>query len=195
MPGTSGESGTMRTKAAGQEHSERSRDGLTLRVSYVGMLVALGLVLQIVESALPPLLPVPGAKLGLANLATLIALLMLGPAEAFEVTVIRCLLGGLLRGSVVGLLMSLGGGIAATAVMSLLYAMPGRLFSVNGISIAGAVTHNATQLGVAMVLVHFSGLINYLPWLLLIAIPTGLFIGITARRLWSALENLRQPAY
>ncbi len=180
---------------AGRKDSIRSRDTLTLRISYIGMLVALGLVLQIVESALPPLLPVPGAKLGLANLATLMALLMLGPAEAFEVTVIRCLLGGLLRGSVVGLMMSLAGGITATAVMSILWAMPGHLFSINGISIAGAVTHNATQLAVAMLLVHFTGLINYLPWLLLIAIPTGLFIGITARRLWSALENLRQPTY
>ncbi len=173
----------------------RSRDSLTLRVSYVGMLVALGLVLQIVESALPPLLPVPGARLGLANLATLMALLMLGPAEAFEVAAVRCLLGGLLRGSVVGLMMSFTGGMAATAVMCLLYMMPGQLFSINGISIAGAVTHNATQLAVAMLIVRFAGLINYLPWLLLIAIPTGLFIGITARQLWSALENLRQPSY
>ncbi len=185
----------MISRAVAHKDSGRSRDTLTLRISYVGMLVALGLVLQIVESALPPLLPVPGAKLGLANLATLVALLLLGPAEAFEVTAIRCLLGGLLRGSIVGLMMSFAGGMAATAVMCILYTLPGQLFSINGISIAGAVTHNATQLAVAMLLVRFTGLINYLPWLLLIAIPTGLFIGITARRLWSALENLRQPAY
>lgn len=185
----------MVARALTHKDSGRNRDTITLRISYVGMLVALGLVLQIVESALPPLLPVPGAKLGLANLATLMALLLLGPAEAFEVTAIRCLLGGLLRGSIVGLMMSFAGGMAATAVMCILYAVPGQLFSINGISIAGAVTHNATQLAVAMLLVHFTGLINYLPWLLLIAIPTGLFIGITARRLWSALENLRQPSY
>ncbi|MHB8780058.1 MAG: Gx transporter family protein [Candidatus Geothermincolia bacterium] len=174
--------------------NRRDRDDLTLRISYIGMLVALGLVLQIVESSLPPLLPVPGAKLGLANLATLMALLLLGPAAAFEVTAVRCLLGALLRGSAVGLALSLSAGLAATAAMSLLFLMPGSPFSITGISIAGAAVHNATQLAVAIAIVQFAGLLGYLPYLLLIALPTGFFIGLTARRLWTALEPMGQPA-
>ncbi|RJP31559.1 MAG: trans-hexaprenyltranstransferase, partial [Actinobacteria bacterium] len=58
---------------------------------------------------------------------------------------------------------------------------------LTGISIAGAVTHNAVQLWVAMWLVGFPGLKNYLPYLLLIALPTGFFIGVIARRLAMAI--------
>jgi heptaprenyl diphosphate synthase len=156
-------------------------------VGQIGLLVAVGLVLQIIEGTIPPILPLPGAKLGLANLATVIALVILGPWEALAVNVLRCLLGGLLRGSFIGLTLSLTAGTAATLVMAALYVMLPRVISLTGISIAGAVTHNATQLGVAIWLVGFPGLRYYLPYLLLIALPTGFFIGIVARRLALAL--------
>jgi heptaprenyl diphosphate synthase len=156
-------------------------------VSRMGLLVALGLVLQIIEGTIPPILPLPGARLGLANLATVIALVTLGPWEALGVNVLRCLLGGLLRGSFIGLTLSLTAGTAATLVMAALYLLGPRALSLTGVSIAGAVTHNAAQLGVAMWLVGFPGLRHYLPYLLLIALPTGFFIGITARRLTLSL--------
>ena len=156
-------------------------------VSQLGLLVALGLALQIIEGTLPPILPVPGAKLGLANLATVIALVLLGPWEAMAVTILRCLLGGLLRGSFIGLTMSLSAGITATLVMDALYVFGSPFISLTGVSIAGAVTHNATQLLVAMWLVGFPGLRHYLPWLLLLALPTGFVVGIASRRLALAL--------
>jgi len=156
-------------------------------VGEVGMLVALGLVLQIIEGTIPPVLPLPGAKLGLANLATVAALVFLGPWEALAVNILRCLLGGLLRGSFVGLAISTTAGTAATLVMMALYRLPARFLSLTGVSIAGAVTHNAAQLGVAMLLVGFPGLRYYLPYLLLLALPTGFLIGVTAHRLCTAL--------
>lgn len=158
-------------------------------VSQIGLLVALGLVLQIIEGALPPILPVPGAKLGLANLATVIALVLLGPGEALAVTVLRCLLGGLLRGSFVGLTLSLSAGITSTLVMDALYVFGSPFISLTGISIAGAVTHNATQLWVAIWLVGFPGLRYYLPYLLLLALPTGFVIGVASRRLALSLSG------
>ncbi len=164
-----------------------SADRRAYLVGQVGMLVALGLVLQIIEGTIPPILPLPGAKLGLANLATVAALVFLGPMEALAVNVLRCLLGGLLRGSFLGLAISTAAGTAATLVMVALYRLPPRLLSLTGVSIAGAVAHNASQLGVAILLVGFPGLRYYLPYLLLIALPTGFFIGITARRLSTAL--------
>lgn len=157
-------------------------------VSRIGLLVALGLVLQIIEGTIPPILPLPGAKLGLANLATVIALVTMGPWEALVVNVLRCLLGGLLRGSFIGLTLSLTAGTAATLVMAALYRLGPRTLSITGVSIAGAVTHNAVQLAVAIWLVGFPGLKYYLPYLLLIALPTGFFIGLTARRLALSLS-------
>jgi heptaprenyl diphosphate synthase len=156
-------------------------------VSRIGLLVALGLVLQIIEGTIPPILPLPGARLGLANLATVIALVTMGPWEALVVNVLRCLLGGLLRGSFIGLTISLTAGTAATLVMAALYRLGPRTLSLTGVSIAGAVTHNAVQLAVAIWLVGFPGLKYYLPYLLLIALPTGFFIGLAARRLAMSL--------
>ncbi|MDY6795322.1 MAG: Gx transporter family protein [Actinomycetota bacterium] len=164
-------------------------DSRARMVSQLGLLVALGLVLQVIEGAIPPILPLPGAKLGLANLATLVALLLLGPVEALAVNILRCLLGGLLRGSFIGLTISLSAGTAAILVMAGIYLIPFLPLSVTGISIAGAVTHNAVQLGVAIWLVGFPGLKHLLPYLLLIAIPTGIFIGVASNRLALALSR------
>jgi heptaprenyl diphosphate synthase len=153
------------------------------------MLVALGLILQIIEGSLPPLLPLPGAKLGLANLATVVALFYLGPVEAVAVNVMRCLLGGLLRGSFIGLTISLGAGTAAALVMVFFYLLLFPPLSITGISMAGAVAHNAAQLGIAVLLVGFPGLGYYLPFLLLLALPTGFFIGLVSHRLALSLRR------
>jgi heptaprenyl diphosphate synthase len=179
---------------------EKVRDGgrrpePSRRVGYVGLLVAMGLVLQLVETSLPPLLPIPGARLGLANLATVIALFFLGPAEALEVTVMRTLLGGLLRGSLIGLALGTGGALAAWCVMTALYLIYPTPFSITGVSIAGAAAHNTAQLGMAILLVNFTGLWHYLPYLLLVSVPTGLFVGITARRLGQALVRYTDEGY
>lgn len=171
-----------------------SSDRRAYLVSRLGLLVALGLVLQILEGMLPPILPLPGAKLGLANLATLVALFSMGPWEALAVNFLRCLLGGLLRGSFVGLTISLSAGTAATLVMILIYLARPPGITLTGMSIAGAVSHNAAQLGVAIWLVGFSGLRYYLPYLLLLAVPTGFFIGISARRLLLSLGAASSPA-
>jgi heptaprenyl diphosphate synthase len=162
----------------------------TQRVTNLALLVSVGLVLSIIESMLPPLLPVPGAKLGLANIAAVIALYLFGPGMALEVTVLRCLVGGLLRGSVVGLFLSLSGGIASVLVMILLFLVAGRVLSVVGVSVAGAVTHNAAQLAAAYLLVQNAALFYYLPYLIIVSIPTGLFVGFASRRVALSLEGL-----
>lgn len=160
------------------------------RVTNLALLVSIGLVLSIIESSFPPLLPVPGAKLGLANIATVIALYVFGPRMALEVTVLRTLLGGLLRGSVVGLFLSFSGGLVSTLVMIALFVALGRFLSIIGVSVAGAVTHNAVQLAGAYLLVRHAALFYYLPYLILIAVPTGLFVGFASRRIASSIQGL-----
>lgn len=162
----------------------------TRRVTNLALLVSIGLVLSIIESTFPPLLPVPGAKLGLANIATVIALYVFGPEMALEVTVLRCIVGGLLRGSVVGLFLSLSAGLASTLVMIVLYLVADRYLSIIGVSVAGAVTHNAAQLAAAYLLVQQAALFYYLPYLIIISVPTGLFVGFASRRVAFSLEGL-----
>jgi len=162
----------------------------TRRVTNLALLVSIGLVLSIIESTFPPLLPLPGARLGLANIATVIALYLFGPSMALEVTVLRCVIGGLLRGSVVGLFLSFSGGLVSTLVMIVLYMLLGDQMSIIGVSVAGAVAHNATQLAAAFLLVGHASLFNFLPYLTLIAVPTGLFVGFCSRRVANSLEGL-----
>jgi heptaprenyl diphosphate synthase len=162
----------------------------TRRVTNLALLVSVGLVLSIIESMFPPLLPIPGAKLGLANIATVIALYLFDPEMALEVTVLRALIGGLLRGSVIGLFLSFGGGVISTLVMIALVLLFGDTFSMIGVSVAGAVTHNVVQLLAAYLLVRQTALFYYMPYLILLAVPTGLFVGFAARRVTLSLQGL-----
>lgn len=162
----------------------------TRRVTNLALLVSVGLVLSIIESMFPPLLPVPGAKLGLANIATVIALYLFGAGMALEVTILRALIAGLLRGSVIGLFLSFSGGLASILVMIVLYALFDEVFSMVGVSVAGAVTFNVVQLLAAFLLVKHAALFFYMPYLILIAIPTGLFVGLASRRVTASLQAL-----
>lgn len=166
----------------------------TRRVTNLALLVSIGLVLSIIESTFPPLLPLPGAKLGLANIATVIALYLFGPSMALEVTVVRTILGGLLRGSVVGLFLSFSAGMASTLVMIALYLLADRYVSVIGVSVVGAAAHNVTQLAAAYLLVGHAALFYYTPYLVLLSVPTGLFVGFAARRVTGSLEGLSLAA-
>jgi|BarGraNGADG00312_2_1021985.scaffolds.fasta_scaffold03349_7 heptaprenyl diphosphate synthase len=162
----------------------------TRRVTNLALLVSVGLVLSIIESTFPPLLPLPGAKLGLANIATVIALYLFGPSMALEVTVIRTILGGLLRGSVIGLFLSFSAGLVSTFVMIAIYYAADEYVSIIGVSVAGAVAHNVVQLAAAYVLVRNTALFYYMPYLILISIPTGLFVGFASRRVTESLKGL-----
>jgi len=166
----------------------------TRRVTNLALLVSVGLVLGIIESTFPPLLPLPGAKLGLANIATVIALYLFGPSMALEVTFIRTILGGLLRGSVVGLLLSFSAGMVSTLVMIALYLAFDRYVSVVGVSVVGAAAHNVTQLAAAYLLVGQAALFYYTPYLVLLAVPTGLFVGLASRRVNASLDGLALAA-
>lgn len=141
------------------------------------MLVALALALSYIERFIPLelLVPLPGVKLGLANIVTLVALYAFGPNQAFRVVVLRCSLGSLFGGGVTGLLFSLAGGMLAMGVMALCRRAP--LFSVYGVSILGAAAHNIGQVAVAMLLMHSVRIGLYLAYLLGVALFTGFATG------------------
>ena len=120
------------------------------------------------------LIPLPGIKLGLANVVTLATLILLGKSYAFSVLVVRCLLGAIF-GGLTGLAFSLTGGLLALTVMCI--AAKGKVLSVYGISVLGAATHNVGQILIAMALMGSFYVAVYLPWLLLISILTGLLTG------------------
>ena len=146
---------------------------MTKRLTLCGVLIALAMALSYTERLIPlqMLIPLPGIKLGLANIVTLIALYLLGIGNAYTILVLRCLLGAAFGGGISGLLFSVVGGLLALTVMSIARKMP--CFSVYGVSILGAAAHNVGQIAVAVLLMKSVYVGAYLPWLLIVALFTG----------------------
>ena len=149
----------------------------TKRITLCGVLIALALALSYTERFIPlqMFVPLPGVKLGLANVVTLTALYLLGSRYAFAVLLIRCMMGAFFGGGISGLLFSLSGGVLAMVVMAFCKKVP--IFSVYGVSILGAAAHNIGQIFAAMVLLQSYYIAAYLPYLLVVALFTGFAIG------------------
>lgn len=156
----------------------------TKRITTLALCVALAGILHVVESWLPMLLPVPGAKLGLANMVSLFVLAIYGWREALYVAGLRVVLGSLLGGGFLGpsFVMAMSGALVSILVMSWSYRYGRPAFSLVGISVLGATAHNVAQIVAAAVLVASAGLFWYLPYLLLFALPTGVFTGYAVAR-------------
>ena len=161
----------------------------TKKLALSAVLIALALALSYTERFIPLqlVIPLPGIKLGLANIVTLVALYLFGPRQAFAILVPRCLLGAMFGGGITGLLFSVTGGVLALGAMA--GGKQTGWFSVYGVSILGAAAHNVGQILAAMGLMQSVYVAAYLPWLLLMGIVTGLFTGGCCAGVLRALEH------
>lgn len=142
-------------------------------ITRCALLTALSLCLSLLEQLFPLPVPLPGVRLGFANIVTLCQLLLGEPIAAAAVLAARILLSALLFGSPVTLLYSAAGGLLAfCAMLALRRAYPRRV-SVFGISIAGAAAHNIGQVCMAALLLGDTSIFAYLAALLLCAVGTG----------------------
>ena len=152
----------------------------TKRLTLCALLCAAALTIFIIEAQLPVLIPIPGIKLGLANIITLFALVFLSPREAFLILIGRILLGAIFAGQPSTLIYSLSGGLICLICEAFIYKKLGSKFIVE-ISIIGAMLHNTVQvLCSALVMGTFSVFI-YLPPLIIAAIITGAFCGFCVK--------------
>ena len=150
----------------------------TRRLAFGAMFTALALIFSYVEFLVPLPVPVPGIKLGLANLVIIIAIYRMGFKYAFTINCVRIIASGLLFSGVFGMLYSFAGGILSLVVMYVLY-RTGR-FSMVGISMAGGVMHNLGQLLTACLIVSSVSLMSYFAVLLFSGLISGILIGIMA---------------
>lgn len=154
------------------------------KLTRLAVLVTFALVVHTVEALLPLPLPVPGAKLGLANIITLLAFMLLGFRSAMLVTVVRTVLGSIFSGGFpgFGFILSFSGGLVSTLAMAVGIALWRRdKLSLVAVSIIGAVFHNITQVTAVSIMIGNINLMRlYLPLLLLLAIPTGFLTGLAA---------------
>jgi heptaprenyl diphosphate synthase len=162
----------------------------TRSLALCAVLTALALGLSYLENLFPVslVIPLPGVKLGLANIVTVFALYELGAWPALGILLARCLLGGVFAGNASALLFSLMGGFLAMLVMILL--KRARKLSIYGVSVGGAAAHNVGQIGAAILTLGNTAVIGYLPFLLAVSLATGALTGFVAALLFRSMKNV-----
>ena len=159
------------------------------RLTRLALLTAIALTIFMAEAQLPPLVPLQGVKLGLANIVTVYAVFALGAGDALLILAGRIFLGAVFSGQMMTILYSAGGGLLAWLVMVVL----SRLLTQRQIwlcSPVAAIFHNLGQLLVAAGVMKTWVVMAYLPYLVLSGILTGLFTGLCAQFLLNRLNHL-----
>ena len=145
----------------------------------MSMLAALALIIFIVESRIPTLAPIPGMKLGLANIITVYAVYRFKPSEAAMILAVRLILGSVFAGNLSALMYSAAGAVFCLAGMIIMRKLiPEKNLYLA--SAAGAVFHNTGQILAACLIMRSSAVFFYYPFLIVSGIIAGLFTGFCA---------------
>ncbi|MEG0216121.1 MAG: Gx transporter family protein [Hungatella sp.] len=162
------------------------------KTALYGMLIALAFILSYLEAMIPLPIPIPGVKLGLANLVTMVALYTVGVRGTIVVSLIRIVLTGFTFGNLFSMIYSLSGSIVSLLLMML--CKKSNWFSSIGVSIAGGIGHNIGQMIIAAFVVQTAGVFYYLPALLVAGVVAGTLIGIlggmVTKRIQSFIKKL-----
>ena len=166
----------------------------TKKLTLMALLTAIALTIFMIEAQIPPVVPLPGVKLGLANIITVFAVFALGPREAASILFCRIFLGAVFAGNFSTIFYSAAGGtLAILATILLRKVLTNKQLWVAGA--IGAVAHSVGQVGMAILITGTPGIIVYLPPLICISIATGCFTGLCAQflvnrgNLWIIISN------
>ncbi len=158
------------------------------KTAQTALFSAIALVIYVLESYIPPIVPIPGVKIGLANAVTLISMYIIGAKQGLFVTVIRIILGNLFVGSIASLLYSMAGGISCFFVM-LLFKKLLNLNQIWAVSVFGAIAHSTAQIVVAIIILNTPSLLYYWFVLLVSSVISGAFTGLCSAYTVNALKK------
>ena len=154
----------------------------TRKLTTLGLLTAIALTIFMVENQIPALVPVPGVKLGLANIVTVFTVFALSPKDGILVLCARVFLGAVFAGNFSTIFYSAAGGLLAIlATIGLKKILKQNQLWVAGC--VGAIAHSIGQMAMAILLLGTPSLIVYLPVMIAVSIITGLFTGFSAQYL------------
>ncbi|MFV0561134.1 MAG: Gx transporter family protein [Enterococcus sp.] len=163
------------------------------KIIYISLLVAQGVVIGLIENMIPyPFAFAPGAKLGLANLITIIAIFTMKKSDSFLLVWMRLILTTLLGGTISTFLYSMSGALLSYFAMLFIKQLGPKRVSIIGISAAGGFMHNVGQLLTASFIAQSWTVMLYLPILSIIGILSGIAIGIAANYLLKHVQTLRR---
>ena len=148
------------------------------KVSFLGLAIALALILSYVEHQIPPLAAIPGIKLGLPNLVMTFLLYKVGWKETVVVSFIRIMLVSMLFGTVQSMTFSMAG--AFLSLLGMILLKKTNWFSCVTVSITGGILHNAGQIIAACLWTQTAEIAFYLPFLIVSGTIAGALIGLLA---------------
>lgn len=160
----------------------------TNKVATFGLLIALAFIFSYIETLIPLPIPIPGIKIGLANMVVVIAFMKLGDKDALILSLLRIILVSFIFGSLFSMVYSLSGGMLSWLFM--LIGKKTKKFSLVGISVLGGVFHNIGQIIVAIIVVENTKIAYYLPLLLVSGLITGALIGALASIILEHLKHI-----
>ncbi len=165
----------------------------TRKLTAMALLSAIALTIFIIEAQIPPLVPIPGIKLGLSNIITVYAVFAIGAGEAAAILFVRIFLGAVFAGNFSTIFYSLGGGaLAILATIGLKFVLKENQLWIAGC--LGAIAHSIGQMIVAVWATGTPSLLIYLPVMVVCSVITGLFTGLIAqilvkrgKKLWKTI--------
>lgn len=158
------------------------------KLTVMALLCAIALTIFMIEAQIPPVIPIPGVKLGLSNIVTVFSVFVLGPLEAAVILFGRIFLGAVFAGNFSSILYSASGGLLAILVTIGLL----RILSVRQLWVAGclgAIAHSVGQMTAAVLVMGTVSIAIYLPIMIVCSIVTGLFTGLCAQLLVNRGNN------
>lgn len=161
----------------------------TKKMTFLGLSIALAMILSFVESQIPALVAVPGVKIGLPNLVMVFLLYRVGWKETVIVSVIRVALVSLLFGNIQVLSFSLAG--AALSLLGMILLKKTEKFSTITVSVIGGVLHNVGQIAAACLWTNTPQIVYYLPTLLISGTIAGVVIGLVGGMLINRLDKIK----
>lgn len=159
------------------------------KMIFISLLVALGLALSVLEKAIPIPIAMPGARLGLSNMVVLVTIIIFGFKDGIKVSMLKSLVLMLVTGSVSSFIYSFSGALLSSIAMYITYRYFSNFFSLIGVSIMGALAHNFAQVSVASLILQNLRIYTYLPFLMIMSLFTGYFVGLSSKLI---IRNLRK---
>ena len=161
----------------------------TKKVAFLGLSIALAMILSFVESQIPALVAIPGIKVGLPNLVMVFLIYKVGWKETVIVSIIRVVLVSMLFGNVQTMAFSVAGAVLSLTGMIILKKL--NLFSCIAISVVGGVLHNVGQILMACLMTQTAQIAYYLPVLLISGTVAGVVIGLIGGMLVKRLDRFK----
>ena len=157
------------------------------KVILISLFVSVALIVSLLEYYIP--IPIPNVRLGLSNIIIINSILLFGFKETFFISFLKAILLVIILGNPISFIYNFSAGFTSIVTMYILNRFCSKYLSLIGISVLGSVSHVMVQILVSMVLLNTRTLINFIPFLGIIGVFTGILVGIISNYMYQILRG------